>query len=126
MARQKIAARVIASLLVVVVSTSSLARAVVAKTTVNIGGLFPLKTAADRSTSGRQNLAAVMLAIDQLNDKNDGINDNLLTNFTVRIVLLAYCLICALFFVFVVVFFVVVVFGFFQYLCPGLNNSIGA
>ena len=89
MTRQKKSASVAVTLIVVVVvSTFSLARAVVAKTTVNIGGLFPLKTAADRSTSGRQNLAAVMLAIDQLNDKNDGINDNLLANFTVRIVVL--------------------------------------
>ena len=60
-----------------------LAISIVATTTVNIGGLFPLTTAGDRA-SGRQNLAAVLLAIDQVNNKSDGIHDTLLENYNVR------------------------------------------
>lgn len=54
-----------------------------ATTTVNIGGLFPLTTTTD-GASGRQNLAAVLLAISQVNNKNDGIHDTVLDKFNVR------------------------------------------
>ena len=59
-----------------------LAMPIVATTTINIGGLFPLTTTGNRA-SGRQNLAAVLLAIDQVNNKSDSINDALLENYNV-------------------------------------------
>ena len=48
---------------------------------INIGGLFRLMPA-DRF--GSQELAAVILAISQVNNKSDGMADALLENFRVR------------------------------------------
>ena len=48
---------------------------------INIGGLFPLIS--DHG-SGNQELAAVMLAISQINNKTDGVADTLLTDFQAR------------------------------------------
>ena len=51
-----------------------------AATPINIGGLFPLTF--DQG-SGNEELAAAMLAISQINNKTDGIADNILTDFQV-------------------------------------------
>ena len=56
-------------------------RASATTSSINIGGLFPLK--ADHGT-GNQELAATMLAISQINNKTDGIADNLLERFQAR------------------------------------------
>ena len=52
--------------------------------TVNIGGLFPMfKTSAAsyaKDASGIDRLSAFKLAIDEINDKTDGVADNLLPN----------------------------------------------
>ena len=50
-------------------------------TSVNIGGLFPLTS---NRGFGNQELAAIMLAFYQVNNKTDGIADNLLENFQAR------------------------------------------
>ena len=50
-------------------------------TTINIGGLFPLTP---EHGTGNQELAAAMLAINQVNDNTDGIADNLLKDFQAR------------------------------------------
>jgi hypothetical protein len=88
MVRQKPTACLHLALFCVAVITF-LAMSIMGTTTVNIGGLFPLTPAADHA-SGRQNLAAVLLAIDQVNNKNDGIHDTLLDKFTVRAYLRVY------------------------------------
>ena len=48
-------------------------------TAINIGGLFPLI-----SDHGNQELAAVMMALSQVNNKTDGVADALLTDFQAR------------------------------------------
>ena len=49
-------------------------------TAINIGGLFPLI-----SDHGNQELAAVMMALSQVNNKTDGVADTVLVDFQARL-----------------------------------------
>ena len=51
-------------------------------TRINIGGLFPLIS--DHG-SGKHELAAVMLAFSQVNNKTDGVADTVLADFQARL-----------------------------------------